>query len=376
MRRLRRLANSGLPLFQYVQALFDIISEPVPNNDVKVMGVGLAPGEQWITRNLDHGKWGPLLKDLIMEAAPAISGVALARLREFASRQAVVPTEQILLPNYLRSPGYNELGIPLGLHHGIMVPLEDDGRVFATYCLWRDARMKPMTRADAQFLALSAPQIAHGMMAAKMLSLPDGSAPGLEAMTDWSTGVILMRPDGNVEGLNAAARDIFQKTGAFEGMPLDAFGPDNIRSALDYVAHVLRDAFSTRSDFTYPIPAASSYSHWTGIILRLRAFAVDGPGAGLRFVVLIERAETDELRRRQLMARFGLSAREFDSVRALAAGQRPVEIAHAMKVSQESVKSYLYRAREKLALSDGLPLDDSLRNTFSRLASELGPSRK
>lgn len=348
-RRIGRLAHSGLPLYQYVQTLFDIVSDAVANNDIRVMGLGRAPGEQWISRNLDHARWGPLLKDLMMEAPPQVSGViSLGELRRIADSQPIITSQQFQLPGYLNSPAYNELGAFIGLHHGIMVPMKDDGAVFATYCLWREARMKPFTRADGEFLAQNAAQIAHGLATAKMLSFAYDCAAPVATMTDWPTGVILMRPDGRIEGLNQAATDIFQRLGGLEGLPLDAFGPECLRPGLDYVARVLRGVFFECGKQKDALPALAIYSHPSGVILKLRAFALDVAGGAVRFVVLIERGETDQLKRKRLMARFGLSGREYDSVRAVAAGQRPPEIARAMRVSQESVKSYLRRARDKL----------------------------
>jgi uncharacterized protein (UPF0147 family) len=77
---------------------------------------------------------------------------------------------------------------------------------------------------------------------------------------------------GRPIAIDAEATLIFQQLGVLDGMSADTFAARNVRHALDYVMHTLKNIFQEPDggSSTAAAPVCRLYHHWTGTMLRLR----------------------------------------------------------------------------------------------------------
>ncbi len=353
LRKIRRLASSGLPLYPFVLTLFDLIAEAIPAGDLpRAILTDPASNFSWIFANLDQAKWVPVLANL----AADYDSTAWPGFRprgQLDLTRPVMRLEEFTAPDYRRSAFYNEFFDPLRLEQGVLIQLAEEGDLVGYYPLYRSSAMKAFDREDLRFLAAAAPHIAHGLRAARLVEARPASLkePGLPVGTP---GVVVMDHCGRILGLDQRARSLFFQIGLCDGLPTSAFAETELRSLLDYIARTLRAIFDNRERQFAEIasPAARILSHRAGIELRLRGHATTGERGHEIFVVLVEQVEPEAYYRQRLMYRYGLTPREGEMLVLLRHGPSVARIATALGISTPTAKTYVSHVIEKLGVAN------------------------
>jgi DNA-binding CsgD family transcriptional regulator len=163
--------------------------------------------------------------------------------------------------------------------------------------------------------------------------------------------MVLMDGSGKPIAMDTTARLNFQQLGVFDGMRGDAFGSKPVQEALDYVARTLRGIFHESSGVpTTLAPVCSVNLHWTGIAIRVRGVMMPAADGRDYIAVLVERGETADIRRRRMMARWGLSDREAEVLGYIAQGKTGPEIAILLAISHDTVRRHTGNVFQKLGV--------------------------
>lgn len=276
--RIKRICSSGLPLYPLSRALFDVLGDAIPHGANRVLLAdddGRHP-DRYLLSSSELAQWGPIHKHFYVDSPPRISGTVPAQT--ILQGKIVWRHEEVALPHFYRSEGYNECMRHIGFHHVLMINLRDHLGMSGCYPLWRSADMKPFTADDVRFAQAAAPYIAHALSVASRIPAQRGEPTVLSALEDLGQGVIVIGCGGRVIAVDATARAIFQELALFDGYPVDIFARHRLYPALAYIEQTLRSVFEHCTDpWTNPnSPALKLYSHRIGLVLKLRGIAVDG----------------------------------------------------------------------------------------------------
>ena len=366
LRRIKRLCSSGLPLYPLARALFELMGDAIPlgANRVLLADDGHHP-DHYVTSPSELAKWNPVYKHFYLDSPPQVSGVV--PVPSVLQGKVVRTHEEVALPHFYRSEGYNECMRHIGFHHGLFINLRDHLGPSGAYPIWRSAEMKPFTADDVRFAQAAAPYIAHALSVAMRAPSPPERSSDFAPLEDWSEGVIVLGRGGRVIAADATARAIFQELAVFDGYSADAFARARLETALAYIDQTLRSIFEDRADpwSILHSPAVRLYSHRIGLVLKLRGVVADGQTGQSQVVVLVEAGEHAEHRRRRIMDRYGLSPRLMELLDLMASGLSSPEVAGRMGLSKFTLKDYRHRLMERLQLPDRA----SLRRFAAQLCS-------
>jgi DNA-binding CsgD family transcriptional regulator len=355
--RIKRLASSGLALEPFVRSVFELINDGVPNSQNRSFHAGSAISDAYICSTPEVQEIVPLHSHYYVNSPAALSGarfrIDTPTMRKLAQSKIIWPLEEIALPNFYRSEGFNAVFRPLGFHHCLLVMFEEFGDLVGLCPVWRSVDQKPFGHQDFVFLRAAAPHISHGLRAAQLLTRAS-ELPGdtFAALPGWGAGMILMDRQARVVALDSCARLIFHQIGVIDGVASNTFSHHPIRESLEYIARTLNSIFheSEITALSAGAPVSKLYVHWTGIVLRLRGVLLIG-GDGREYInVLIERGETGESRRRRSIARWGLSEREAEVLWMIGASKTGPEIAILLGISHDTVRKHTSRVLEKLGV--------------------------
>jgi DNA-binding CsgD family transcriptional regulator len=358
LRKIRRLASSGLPLHPFVLTLFDLIAEAIPAGDAaRAIQIEPRSNSSWVFANLDQSKWVPIFADLAREHDPSAWPGFRPRDKLDQTRQ-VFALEEFTQPDYRSSAVYNDFLRPLKLEHGLLVQLAAQGQLVGYYPLYRSSAMKPFDQDDRRFLNAAAPHIAHGLQTAKLVNaMTDTPHPSAPRDTP---GVVVMNREGRILGLDQQARSLFFQLGMHDGLRWSVFAEPQLRSLLAYVARTLRGIFDDRelaSAETAP-PAARIFSHRAGIMLKLTGHVAPAARGQNLYVVLVEQVEPEAFLRTRLMYRHGLTPREAEMLVLMRQRLSVARMARELGISVATGKTYVRNLIEKL----GVPDSSALRN--------------
>ena len=115
LRKIRRLASSGLPVYPFVLTLFDLIGEAVATGDLP-QGIQTDPAKalSWVFTNLDQAKWVPILASL-SAGYDSTAWPGFRPRNQLNLGTPVMTLEEFTTDDYRRSAFYNEFFHPLGL---------------------------------------------------------------------------------------------------------------------------------------------------------------------------------------------------------------------------------------------------------------------
>ena len=365
LRRIKRICSSGLPLYPLALGLFELLGDAIPHgaNRVLLADDGHHP-DRYVTSSSELAQWAPLHKLFYVDSPPQVSGTIpmLSILQE-----GVVRThEEVALPHFYRSVGYNECMRHIGFHHALFINLRDHLGLSGCYPMWRNAEMRPFTADDVRFAQAAAPYIAHALSVASRIAAPPERSREFAPLADLGEGVIILSRGGRVIAADATARAIFQELALFDGYSVSSFARERLQTALAYIEQTLRSIFEDRADPWNILhsPAVRLYSHRIGLVLKLRGVVVDGEAGQNQVVVMVEAGEHAKHRRRRIMDRYGLSPRLMELLGLMGSGLSGAEAAGRMGLSRFTVKDYVHRLMERLQLPD--------RASLRRFAGQLG----
>jgi DNA-binding CsgD family transcriptional regulator len=352
LRRVRRLAVSGLSLESFVRTLFAIVGMALPLGENQVLFADPRPPYTgYILSNPEIAEYNERNRRLNIKAPPEVSGV-----RNFNSpamlAKPVWMHEEIALPHLQRSAAYDKVLRPLGMHHCMVLMFVEDGRLVGRWPMWRGAGMPEWNREDARFMATAAPYICHGLRLAQ-LAEPGQPSPEDFVPHNSSHGMVLLDRRGKLVAADARVRTMFAEFSAFDADAAAGEETAEVRQGLAGIAHALVQIFNDGGMPSSSVPATRVWSHRTGISLRLRGVALDAEGScGRYFAVVVERGELEAQRRRRVMLSYGLSPTEFEVLRLIAAGNSRSEIAAALGLVPGTLKTHLKRLAEKLEVEN------------------------
>jgi DNA-binding CsgD family transcriptional regulator len=354
--RIKRLSSSGLPLEPFVRGLFELINDGVPHSPNRSMHVGRESALSYIFTP-EVAKIFELHHHYFVVSPPEVSGAKYRINLETIIYQMPARTiwyhEEFFRPDVYRAEGFNQTYYrPLGWHHSVATVYQEAGEYLGYYGMWRSADQKPYSCEDIQFLRATAPHISHGLRAAQLLSRDTtADAASFAPLPGWGAGMVLMDGSGKPIAMDTTARLNFQQLGVFDGIRGDAFGSKPVQEALDYVARTLRGIFHESSGVpTTLAPVCSVNLHWTGIAIRVRGAMMPAADGRDYIAVLVERGETADIRRRRMMARWGLSDREAEVLGYIAQGKTGPEIAILLAISHDTVRRHTGNVFQKLGV--------------------------
>lgn len=365
LRRLRRMASSGLSAMEFAIGAFDVIAEAIPNSECKAFhlsGASPAVWWPWIIRNIES-KWAPEYQRYVTARTTEERGIADPMN---ALQKPVYRHEELIAENWERTETYNELYRHWGFHHVLYVWGMDGTRFVGGLPIWRSAAMRPFTNDDVRFATAASGLIGHALGVARGLGSHhvegeefSNRVEGEEFFTaqGWARGVILITDEGRILAIDPGVRQIFGKIAVYDGIQENIVG-QQIGPFLRYLARTLREIFSHHADgadFLSP-PSTCLYLHRSGVALRFHGFLAQGTEGKGYYSVLVEAGELTEHRRRRLMLSYGLSPRELDVLRVIGQGKRGREAAAALLIEPGTFYKYARQIMEKLQVADSAGL--------------------
>jgi len=368
--RIRQLSSAGLPVEPFARAVLDLINDGVPNSPNRVL---LAGGDDridaYVGSTPEIVTATPLYRHFFVDSPPEVGGIKVQydaeALKSFLPKQVIWRQEEIALPHFYRADGYNQVYRPLGWDHVLQVVYEENGK-FLGYCpIWRTADQKPFSTEDIAFARASAPHIAHGLKVAQLQQQASIERDSFIPLSGWGTGVVLMDDAGKPIAMDATASAMFLQTGVLDGLSANIFRTRDVQDALDYVARTLSNIFDN-PDGARAInpPVYRLFHHWSGILLSLRGVSMLGADGREYISVLVERGEGVGVRRRRMIARWGLSRREAEVLRLIGENKTGPEIAILLGISHDTVRKHTSSVFDKLAVES--------RAAAAGIARELG----
>jgi DNA-binding CsgD family transcriptional regulator len=352
--RIKRLASSGLPLEPFVRAVFELIHDAVPSSPNRAFHVGAEGSMAFIFSNVETERLVcPVHDRFYVEAPPEVSGIRIRMtvptVRQLSRSKPIWQYEEIALPNFHRSEGFNTVFRPAGYHRFLLVIFREGAEFVGYYPIWRSADQQPFSPQDIQFVQAASPHIAHGLKAARLMERASTGHDGFVPLSGWGSGVVLMDDSGRLVAMDAQAEATFRQLGLLDGLCAEVFTSEDLRRAFDYVRHTLRSIFHAPGGGPFNGGAPVYwFSHWTGIVLKLRGVRMVGYDGRQYTNILIERGEASESRQRQLVAKWGLSEREAEVLQFIAGGKTGPEISILLGISHDTVRKHTSRILEKL----------------------------
>jgi len=344
--RIKRLASSGLPLEPFARAVLDELHVAIPYSPNRPMVIAGANGTDiFVCPSSDLIALLPAYQHYFLEH-PALSGARFGQdgrtLRRVLPRQTVWRHEEMAHPDILKRDGFNAVMRPARWHHLVEVAFIDEGEYAGYAPLWRSEDQKDFAQADYDFLQSAAPHITHGLKLAQLRRNEMEDGRSFKPLENWNAGAILLDEKGKPIALDENARVIFEQMGGLDGVGADGFHLPQIRDALAYISQTLNGIFhdpDSGLSVAGP-PVARLYAHWSGIVLKLRGLQMVGADGREYTTVLVERGETAEVRRRQMIARWGLSQREGEVLDLICDNKTGPEIAILVKLSHDTVRKH------------------------------------
>jgi DNA-binding CsgD family transcriptional regulator len=354
LKRIQRLAVSGLPLEPFVMTLFQLVNDGVPYSPLKTFAAG--DSQNWICNSPDLYKRVPVANQTFFDYGVNSSKAGLRVPLNFKSFAVIFPTrkivreeEMLVLPEFYRTDAFNLVTKPLGWRRATIVLLREGVELHGALPMWRTDDQQPFSKEDLCFLQACQPHLSHGLRTAQLIQeRAVSSAVDFLPSSLWDTGVILMDPSGAIVAMDEPARSAFVQLGRLDGIKVDRFD-HRAREVLEYVGRITLSAFRNLAVIG-PAPMIRMFTHWSGAILKLRGAVAEASDGRLYVTVIVERGDTRVLRRQATMLRWGLSEREVEVLDFVRTGKTNAEIGIVLGASTLTVKKHIEHIIDKLGV--------------------------
>ncbi len=358
LKRIQRLASSGLPLHQFLTPVLELIEEAIPTgpNQAFLPGPGYSMvSPRVMARGFDTDgnaliEYGP------ETAGPQISGM-IPPPGPLSPTRPVLRHHEVTLPHFYRSACYNEIFRKNRQHHALSLGWIENGRMDFRCSVWRSEQMRPFSEEDVRFAAAIACHIGHGIRVAHALSMPEPREVDFTPLRGAS-GMLYLDERGRLLGMDARAEEILRLLGAFDDYGSRFFSPGGRGLALGGVRERLRQIFLVRGDADPGNGAPCEVIRFSnnGLIARLSGFALAGADGPAGFGIILELGEPPQIARRRMQYRWGLSPRQTQILELLAGSCGIVDSARKLNISPGTLRSHLRDMMDRLELGaiDGL----------------------
>jgi transposase len=151
LRKIQRLASSGMPVLPFAYTLFDISGAAIDQDTTTAdpaTGICDTFGS-WLFKNPDP-KWLSILKEVVAPSAGKSGLISPQAL--YSSARTVLIHNDLLLPGYEKSSAWNEFFRPACVEQGMIGVLRDCDQFVGILSIARSALMKPWSKADIDFV--------------------------------------------------------------------------------------------------------------------------------------------------------------------------------------------------------------------------------
>ncbi|MGA2411512.1 MAG: helix-turn-helix transcriptional regulator [Candidatus Binataceae bacterium] len=204
---------------------------------------------------------------------------------------------------------------------------------------------------DLNFLKAAVFHISHGLKAAQLQQVDQPDMSRFVPLAGWRAGTILFGPDRRLIALDSGAGLILEQISTLDAGD-GAYEPAQTCESFDLVAQAVERVLHG-SSMGLPVTGPQierMYVHWSGIVLKLRGLQMIGADGREYTTVLVERGETADSRRRRLIARWGLSAREAEVLAFISEDKTGPEIAILLNLSHDTVRKHTSSILAKLGV--------------------------
>jgi hypothetical protein len=215
--RIKRLANSGLPLDAFVRSVVELISDAIPNSPNRLFHISGGRTDSYICNSAELNQVVPLHSRYYVEPSLRDPG-ARFRLdpamlhRRFPSKM-IWMHEELTLPNLYKTEAFNRVFRPWGFHHCMVVVFHEADDYLGSYPIWRGSDQPPFTEHDTKFVRAIAAAVAHGLKVAFLLTRnrEEGDESSFQPVPGWGCGILLVSRDGKLIALDPIASLIFNQ---------------------------------------------------------------------------------------------------------------------------------------------------------------------
>ncbi len=339
--QIRQLCNLGLPGATVMPELLGAIRHLVPSDWA---------GFFWVDERGD-------MLDLYSERmlSPVHMGSYFARFYDsaphrfrerFLARSAGHDSVISFTPDdtFECSEYYQEILLPLEAHHTLYAIIGHGGRAFGQLSLYRSRSQRPFGEAERSQLAGVIRYLSYVLAAPPT----ETSSEPSDFRGSEQEALVVCNAKGEVQEASAKAFGLLARAGGKQ------INRQTIRSEVaETGAHLL-----TRVLKSIDPPDDSTSGRLDRYVdnrwgrFRLRAYSLDGPGAGERFGIVIEQQTHYLVRLVVAMGHFPLSAQQREVALLIAQGLSNAEIASLMGVSANTASYHIKQLFQKLNASD------------------------
>jgi DNA-binding CsgD family transcriptional regulator len=366
LRRIKQLSVSGLPVEPYVMALFDLMNDAVPTSPLKAFIISPDKVDAMLCNSAELYAALPRASELFF-ATDKTTEVGLrfpntsSSLRAVWAHKPYWRHDEAFLPSFHRTDAFNFATRPLGWWKYVLLRFQEDGEPLGFYPIWRGADQRDYSRDEYLFFETCAPYVAQGLKTAQLIQTRAACEPGDFLPSKlWGTGLVLMDRAGEIVVMDEPARLALGQLAVMDGVGIAALDY-RFKKALQYLHGITLATFIEHGDLGR-LPTVRMFSHWSGIVMKLRGAMATGSDGREYISVLVERGDSTELRRRRAMARWGLSQREAEVLSFVALGKTNSEIGTILGISAMTAKKHLQNIYASLGVEN--------RTAAAALASE------
>lgn len=240
-----------------------------------------------------------------------------------------------------KSEFYNELAVPTGVSHAMVLPASVSPQGVEAISIWRHANQKPFEKSSKELMQLLFPHIKTALKTRSALALSSVRAERAETALNASTqACFILNPAGKIVHANARAEALLRLHD----------GVDSLKHSLVFANTADQNRF--RACFTAAVDAAGAIASEPGggltisrpsgkrpfycSVLPLRLPNQSAPGHVL--VLIADPESSASLSKNFLKTLFGLTSAETEIASALLAGFSLEEIAERRRVTRGTLR--------------------------------------
>lgn len=358
IKRIKKLSLMPLPIARYVDVVFDLVSEAIPNSEIKVMILDKF-GTKFIWKNIDLSKYVPLYNrcfGMTFEEAGVLSPAAAASMGK-----TVLSFKEITHPNFNNSYIYNEMYKTVDIYYVLLAILKNEGACVGHFPLFRAKSMAAFTKEDSLFMESIAPYIAYGISKSK--GVDDSFGWGLDSgmpfvkLQEKGIGFILTNKKGEIVDLNDAAINMFFQIGLLDRLEKESIEEGKLVELTCYINAITRNTslneYPNLNEYPKNTFPSKIYTSPSGISIMMKGYCMGGTCLDSSLVIITcEEIVPDYFMQLKKKMRYNLSEKELEICRLIKEGYKPSEIEEILHITKNTLKTHMSNISNKLVLGN------------------------